>query len=60
MKAYGVKRSDKICCAGHSKYSEMDNESTHAPRMRPAKKSARQKWKEAALKEWLQRALEEN
>lgn len=45
MKPYGVKRSDKICCAGHSKYAKMDNERKAKPRLRPAKKSARQKGK---------------
>ena len=50
MKAYGVKRKDKICCAAHSKYAALDNQCGEKleRRQRPAKKSARQAGKKEA------------
>ena len=43
MKPYGVKRKDKGCCPGHDKYS--CEGSMNKARLRPAKKSIRQKTK---------------
>lgn len=49
MKPYGVKKKDVGCCPGHDKYSnpgyKCESRKKLKARLRPAKKSARQKVK---------------